>query len=112
MFMAGPVYAIITPARNEAEHIQLTINSVVAQSVRPQKWVIVNDGSSDDTGKVIDAGARQHSWITAVHRADRGFRAAGGGVVEAFYNGFAQLGSEPFDFIVKLDGDLSFDPNY
>src|SRR5690606_28465058 len=52
------------------------------------------------------------SWITVVHRPDRGYRAAGGGVVEAFYAGYARAREEQWDFIVKLDGDLSFAPDY
>jgi glycosyltransferase involved in cell wall biosynthesis len=98
--------------RNEGQHLQQTIDSVVAQTVRPSKWVLVNDGSHDTTGLLIDRAARQHPWITAVHRADRGFRQAGGGVIEAFYDGLTALKDESWDYLVKLDGDLSFSPDY
>lgn len=75
-------------------------------------WVIVDDGSTDDTAKLIDAAAREHSWIKAVHRPDRGFRKPAGGVIEAFYDGFKLVAEEPWDFLVKLDGDLSFEREY
>jgi hypothetical protein len=86
-----PSYVIITPVRNEGPHFQQTIDSVLSQTLRPQAWVIVDDGSTDITPELVDAAAAQHPWIHAVHRADRGFRKQGGGVIEAFYDGYAQL---------------------
>lgn len=105
-------YAIITPARDEAAHLRLTIESVMNQSIRPSEWVIVNDGSSDNTGAIIEEAAREHSWIRILHRTNRGFRQAGGGVVQAFNDGYRTLTTSDWDFIVKLDGDLSFEPDY
>lgn len=105
-------YIIITPARNEGEYLPQTINSVVAQTLKPRQWIIVNDGSSDQTRSLMEAAAARHSWIKTVHRPDRGFRKQGGGVIEAFYDGYAQVRDEPWDFLVKLDGDLSFEPSY
>ena len=134
--MREPNYVIITPARNEEPHLPKTIESVASQTLQPQQWILVNDGSTDDTGRIMDAAARQHSWIKAVHRSDRGFRKSGGGVIEAFYDGYAQLSaanpqpstssrsraphstlsSQPstssWDYLVKLDGDLSFNASY
>jgi glycosyltransferase involved in cell wall biosynthesis len=103
---------IITPVRNEGQHFEQTINSVVSQTLRPLAWIIVNDGSSDGTPQLIDAAAKQNPWIRAVHRADRGFRKQGGGVVEAFYDGFKLVQGLNWDFIAKLDGDLSFSDRY
>ena len=107
-----PSYIIITPARNEGQYLQTTIDSVVAQTLRPRTWVIVDDGSTDNTGKLIDTAAQQHPWIKVVHRPDRGFRKQGAGVMEAFYDGFKLLAGESWDFLVKLDGDLSFGKDY
>ena len=98
--------------RNEGQYLQKTIDSFVSQTVQPQSWIIVNDGSNDNTSEIIDAAARQHSWIHALHRPDRGFRKQGGGVIEAFYDGYNLAAHEPWDFLVKLDGDLSFDKGY
>jgi glycosyltransferase involved in cell wall biosynthesis len=72
----------------------------------------VNDGSTDKTGDIIDEYAGQYPWIHAVHRQNRGFRKAGGGVVDAFNDGYEALTTTDWDFIVKLDGDLSFQPDY
>lgn len=110
--MQLPRYIVITPARNEQEHIGHTIKSMVAQTVPPALWVIVDDGSADGTAEIIDAAARVHPWIQTVHRPDRGFRQQGGGVVEAFYAGYARIQSQPWDFLVKFDADLSFEPDF
>ena len=81
--MTGPNYVIVTPVRNEEPHIQKTLDAVIGQNVRPRRWVIVNDGSTDKTPELIDAAAREHDWIEPVHRTDRGFRKSGAGVIEA-----------------------------
>lgn len=105
-------FVIITPVRDEEKHLEKTIGSVIAQTNRPAQWIIVDDGSTDRTGLIIDDYARRYPWITAVHRQNRGFRKAGGGVVDAFNEGYAALKSGDWEFIVKLDGDLSFAPDY
>ncbi len=105
-------YVIITPARDEESNIERTIQSVLAQTILPHTWVIVNDGSRDRTGEILDRYAKQFSWIKPVHRADRGVRKSGGGVIEAFQDGYALLDAPDWDFIVKLDGDLSFAMDY
>jgi glycosyltransferase involved in cell wall biosynthesis len=107
-----PAYVIVTPVRNEAEFLPGTIASVASQTLAPRQWILVNDGSTDTSGQILDAAARQHPWIKVVHRPDRGFRKSGGGVVEAFYDGYARIDSKSWDYLVKLDGDLSFDPTY
>src|SRR5436305_6301497 len=96
-------YVVITPARDEAEHLERTIHSVVAQSIRPIKWIIVDDGSQDETGAIIDRSASRYPWITGYRRLNRGFREAGGGVVRAFYDGYDRLSENDWDFLVKLD---------
>lgn len=105
-------YVIITPARDEESNIQKTILAVASQSVRPAQWIIVNDGSRDGTAAIIDRAAKAYPWISAVHRSDRGFRQAGGGVIAAFYEGYLRLNIPDWDFIVKLDADLNFTPDY
>lgn len=112
MNAAIPRYVIITPVRDEELHLPSTIESVAQQSVLPAEWVIVNDGSTDNTGSVIDDAAAKFPWIRAIHRTNRGFRKSGGGVVEAFNDGYRMIHCKDWDFIVKLDGDLSFEQNY
>ena len=105
-------YVVITPVRDEEEFVSATIDAMSRQTLRPTEWVIVNDGSSDRTGDIIEQYAARFPWLHAVHRSNRGFRKAGGGVVEAFYDGYNALQSDEWDFIVKLDGDLTFSADY
>ncbi len=110
--MKGPCYVIISPVRNEARYLPATILSMASQTVLPAQWLIVDDGSSDDTARIARDAALRYPWITAVSRVDRGQRKAGIGVMEAFYDGFERLERKPWSYIVKLDGDLSFGPDY
>ncbi len=105
-------YVIITPVRDEERNIESTIASVCSQTERPAEWVIVDDGSSDRTGEIADRLAAEHPWIQVIHRENRGFRKSGGGVMEAFHDGFNTLRCKDWDFIVKLDGDLGFAADY
>jgi biofilm PGA synthesis N-glycosyltransferase PgaC len=105
-------YVIITPARDEAAHLRGTIDSVANQTIRPAEWIIVDDGSEDATGQIIDEYAVKYPWIRACHRPNRGFRKSGGGVMEAFNDGYRLLTVKDYDFIVKLDGDLLFEAAY
>jgi len=108
----GHRYVIITPVRDEAEYLQKTIDSLASQTVPPSKWIIVNDGSKDATAEIAQRAADQHPWIEVVHRADRGRRAVGPGVIEAFYDGYARLQGFDYDYICKIDGDISFGRTY
>lgn len=105
-------FVIITPVRDEARFLTATIQAVCSQTVLPVEWIIVNDGSSDRTGSIIDDYASQFSWIKGVHRPNRGFRKSGGGVVEAFNDGYRSLKNHDWEFIIKLDGDLTFQRDY
>lgn len=108
----APRYIVITPARDEQDNVGHTIRSMAAQTCPPTLWVIVNDGSTDQTAKIIDAAAQEHPWILPVNRGvDRGFRHQGGGV-EAFYGGYGHIPPQPWDFPVSLDADLSFAPDF
>ena len=105
-------FVIITPVRNEAAYLEETISSVLSQSVRPAEWVLVNDGSTDGTGAIIDRWGGQHALIRPLHRRDRGFRQQGTGVMEAFYDGYQALSTYDWEYVVKLDGDLILAPDY
>jgi biofilm PGA synthesis N-glycosyltransferase PgaC len=105
-------YVVITPVRDEETYLPFTVECMLRQTIRPQEWVIVNDGSSDGTGQIIDGYAARYPWIRVIHRQNRGFRQAGGGVVQAFNEGYASLKTEDWDFLVKFDGDLSFEVDY
>jgi glycosyltransferase involved in cell wall biosynthesis len=105
-------YVVISPVRDEAATIRKTLDSMVSQSVRPVEWVIVDDGSTDQTPEIVREYARRFPWIRLHIRTNRGHRQPGAGVVEAFYDGLQQLRCCDYDFLVKLDGDLSFEPTY
>ena len=111
--MPNPIrYVVITPARNESLQIELTIQGMLQQSVLPSKWIIVDDGSSDGSDAILDGYAERVPWIKVVKRLDRGFRSPGSGVMEAFRDGYAAIGEIQWDFLVKLDADLSLEPDY
>ena len=106
-------YVVISPVRNEARNIEATLASVVAQTVRPIRWVIVDDGSTDRTAGLAEAYAAQYPWISVLKLADRGYYdLMGGGEIKAFYAGLETVRDEDYDFLGKLDGDVSFDPTY
>jgi len=103
---------VISPVRDEAEFIQRTIASMVAQTHRPALWIIVNDGSSDETGRLADEAAARNSWIEVIHRPPDHPRRVGPGVIDAFYDGLNRVDQQNYDYICKLDGDLEFQPEY
>ena len=109
--MSDRRYLVVSPCRNEAGLMRATLESMVAQSQRPALWVIVDDGSTDETPEILADYAERHDWIRVIRKPDRGHRAVGPGVVEAFYYGFDQV-TEPYPYIVKLDLDLDLPPRY
>jgi glycosyltransferase involved in cell wall biosynthesis len=109
--LTQPIYVLITPARNEAQFIDLTIKSVLAQTVRPAKWVIVSDGSTDGTDEIVNKYATEHPWIELVRMPERQARHFAG-KVHAFNAGYARLKGLEYAAIGSLDGDISFDEHY
>ena len=108
----GKRYVLISPCRNEAQFMRQTIESVLAQSVLPVEWVVVDDGSTDATASILREYAAQYPWIIIVTRPDRGRRSVGPGVIDAFYSGYAAVRVPDYDFICKLDLDLRLPPRY
>ena len=108
---ASVQYVLITAARNEEAVIRTTAASVVAQTVPPLRWVIVDDGSTDRTVEIVREFERRHPWIEVVQRPLRAGRNFAG-KVEAVNLGFERLERLPFDVIGNLDADVSFDPDY
>jgi glycosyltransferase involved in cell wall biosynthesis len=104
-------YVLVTPARNEETFIEGTIRSVIAQTVRPKKWVIVSDGSTDGTDAIVQRHANEHSWIQFVrapeHR-DRQFAAK----ARCFAMGYEHLQSLQFDLVGNLDADITMGSDY
>lgn len=105
-------YVVISPCRNEADYMRRTLDSMVAQSAPPALWVIVDDGSTDDTPGILADYAARHDWIRVVPKPDRGHRAVGPGVIEAFYFGADQIDLSDYAYSCKLDLDLDLPPGY
>jgi glycosyltransferase involved in cell wall biosynthesis len=106
-------YIIISPVRNEEKYIADTLETVMAQRVKPFQWVIVNDGSTDKTADIVAEAAGSNPWITMINCSDRGYAAVGQGIVEAFLKGYELIrDSRQWGFLVKLDGDMALDKDY
>ncbi len=105
-------YLLISPCRDEADYLQITIDTVAAQSVLPAKWLIVDDGSTDDTPNILARAAAKYPFIQVVRRDNRGHRSVGPGVIDAFYFGLSQLNLDDYDYVCKFDTDLEMPPRY
>jgi poly-beta-1,6-N-acetyl-D-glucosamine synthase len=106
-----PSYVLITPARNEARFIELTLQSMVAQTVRPLRWVIVSDGSTDGTDDIVRKHAVDHRWIELIRMPERAERSFAG-KVHAFNAGRASVAGLEYEVIGNLDADVSFGPEH
>lgn len=104
-------YAVVTPARNEAPNISRLAESLAAQTHRPQKWIVVDDRSTDDTRLLVRTLAAEHRWIGVVETESALELDRGGRTVGAFASGLEALDPTP-EVIVKLDADVSFEPEY
>lgn len=103
---------IISPAKDEERYIEYTLRSVAGQTIKPVLWLIVDDGSTDRTPKIIRRYALEHSFIKMVRNPHAGVRQSGSAVMRAFNYGLQLSGGTDYDFIVKLDCDLSFEQDY
>jgi hypothetical protein len=104
-------YVIVTAAHNEEAFLELTIQSVLAQTIRPARWVIVSDRSSDRTDSIAASFARQHEFIRFL-RLDHSLSRGTASKITALREAIGQLADCDYDFIANLDGDISFDPDY
>jgi len=106
-----PTYIVITPARNEAQFIELTIQSMVMQTVPPIKWIIVSDGSTDGTDDIVRKYAKDYPWIELGRTPERRQRHFAG-KVHAFDTGYSRVMDLQYEVIASLDADISFDGDY
>lgn len=104
-------YVLVTPARNEEGLIENTIRSVVAQTCRPLRWIIVSDGSTDRTDELVRSYVAQHPWIELLRRPERRDRQFAG-KAHSFNAGYAQLEGLQFDLVGNLDADITFERDY
>jgi glycosyltransferase involved in cell wall biosynthesis len=105
-------YLLVTPCRDEAKFARRTLDSVTSQTIPPALWLIVDDGSKDETPAILAEYAAKFPFIKIIRREDRGFRKLGGGVIDAFYHGYDTIDPNDFDYVTKLDLDLDLPANY
>ena len=108
----NPRYVVVSPCRDEAKFMRRTLDSVAAQTIRPALWVVVDDGSKDDTPRILEEYARRLPWLRVIRRDDRGRRYVGAGVMDAFYAGLETVELGQFEYVCKLDMDLDLPPRY
>ena len=104
-------YVLITTARNEARFIERTIQTIVAQSLLPKRWIIVSDGSTDETDDIVKQYGTSHPWILLMRREstrERNFRNMAFAINEAYQT----LQEVDFQFIGTLDADITLEPDY
>ena len=104
-------YVVITPARNEEKHIGRLLDSMVAQTHPPLRWVIVSDASSDRTEKLVAECQQRYDWIQLLCRRDRRERSFAA-KVDCFNDGLRAVQGLHFEIIGNVDADISFDPDY
>jgi len=108
----GTAYVILTPARNEDQIIEKTLRSVINQTIRPAQWIIVDDGSTDETSAILDRFSSEFPWISALHRKDRGFCDEYVGTIETIMAGYPSLSVTNWEFLAFLDADIELGHDY
>ena len=103
-------FAIVTPVKDEINHFPKTVKSILNQDIKPQKWIIIDDGSSDGTTEVIKKAEKENDWIEGIYREPNKNRKPGGEFVLGI--GLENLILDDYDYIVRMDGDLEFGSNY
>jgi poly-beta-1,6-N-acetyl-D-glucosamine synthase len=104
-------YVVITPVRNEEQNLRVVADVLAAQTVRPNRWLIADNGSTDSTRDTARELAARHSWIAALDTGTDGELMRGAPIVRAFHSALEQLDFEP-DVVVKLDADITFEPDH
>jgi len=106
-------YYVITPAKNEEKYISFTLESMIAQTLKPVKWIIVDDGSTDKTKEIVEKYKKDNDWIEIISIDNKQEKKLyGSKVIKAFNFGYNTIKNNAYDFIVKLDADLSLPKNY
>ncbi|MGH2272658.1 glycosyltransferase family 2 protein [Anaerohalosphaeraceae bacterium U12dextr] len=105
-------YLIITPAFNEGKYIENTIKSVLSQTCKPIVWIIVDDGSMDNTANIVQLYAKEYDWIKYVFRSKIAGQSYYASNVYAIQEGLKHASHIDYDFIAILDADITLVPEY
>jgi poly-beta-1,6-N-acetyl-D-glucosamine synthase len=103
-------FAIVTPVKDEINYFPRTVKSILSQEIKPDKWIIIDDGSTDGTTEIIRKIEKENNWIEGIYREPTKVRKAGGEFVLGL--GLQKLNFDDFDFIARMDGDLEFNSSY
>lgn len=102
---------IVIPAHNEEDNIGKALQSLVNQQLKPNRLIVVNDNSTDQTSEIVTGFLKQHPWIELTHKESSDEHLPGAKIIEAFYHGYDLL-DENYDLICKFDADMVFEENY
>lgn len=108
----GTNYILVSPVKDEEKYIEKTIQAVLKQTIKPSRWIIVDDGSRDSTYSIAEKYAREFPWITLVRHMRDAARQPGSGIIRAFNVGYDLVRNADYDYIVKFDCDLDFPADY
>src|SRR4029450_4424493 len=104
-------YVLITPARNEEAFFEKTLDSVITQTALPERWIIVDDNSTDRTAEIVENYARRYPWIELVRQVQDRYRNFAS-KAHAVNGGLERASSLQFEIVGNLDADISFGPDY
>ncbi|OAI47840.1 hypothetical protein AYO43_03995 [Nitrospira sp. SCGC AG-212-E16] len=104
-------YVILTPAHNEEALIEKTIHSMISQTVRPLRWIVVNDNSTDRTGEIVERYAADYDFLRLISLKRSGERHFGN-KVSAFNRGLSEVQGLDYQFIGNIDADISMEKDY
>ena len=108
---AALAYVVVTPVRNDEKNLRFLGDALAGQTTPPQRWIIVDNGSTDSTRAAAHELASTHGWITALDSDYHGALMRGAPIVRAFHAGLRELDTEP-DVVVKLDADITFESDH
>jgi glycosyltransferase involved in cell wall biosynthesis len=104
------IYVII-PAYNESQYVAKTLTSLAKQTLLPDKVVVVNDNSTDNTAAIVQEFAEQYAWLTLINTQEKPIHLPGSKVIRAFQAGYDSL-DKNYNIILKLDADIILPPHY
>ena len=110
-------YVLVTAAYNEAGFIEQAIDSVAAQTILPLRWIIVSDGSTDETDDIVKAATVKHGFIECLRIERPGQRGlaidrVSRGIASAVAAGMEKLGPFEYEYVGKLDADVTLEPQF
>ena len=110
-------YILVTPAKNEEKNLPKLVQSVVQQTVKPVLWVIVDDGSTDNTPNIIREAREKYDWIQSF-RLKEGKRDLGKHVYRVYKLGFdyainyCKVYNLQYEYLGNIDADMTIETQF